>query len=149
MAEFYYAILRSDSSGRADKLFHINNDSPDFTPDPSGISLTAGQYAEWQANFTTRCWDGTGLVACQSDVAHLVSRATIILRLQAVGKLRAAYIALKLDDPVASISDAELVAREQWRSDAPIYSDNVSVRMLLDGLDLASVGSSTDAILAA
>lgn len=72
-----------------------------------------------------------------------VPKLVIIRRLAAVGKLRAAYAALKLEAPIGNLTDAELALRESWNAADVVYSDEAPARALF-----AAIGADPDEILA-
>lgn len=147
-----YVLLRKDNSGRAARLLSFDH-VPEANQLPTAaegvcFQIDEGMYQEWLANMATRAWQGGVLMVVPSDVARLVATATIVQRLAAVGKLRAARVAMKFDVPLIQLSDQELELQELWRANTSLYSTNPGARAMLDSLSLGEVGSSTDAILA-
>lgn len=149
---YYYALLRKDGTGRAARLIRYDH-APDATVLPASadgelVTLSASQYADWVSNMSTRAWVNGVVVTVPTDAVWLVSTATIVQRLAAVGKLRAARLAMKFDAPLDQLSDQELELQELWRANTALYSTNPGARAMLDSLSLSDVGSSTDAIMA-
>jgi hypothetical protein len=66
----------------------------------------------------------------------LVSKLLVVERVGAAGKLRDARAALKIGQPDAELSDAELLLRERWEAAATIAQDDVQVRGFLAALGL-------------
>jgi len=65
-----------------------------------------------------------------------ISKLLLVDRLTVAGKLRAAMAALKIGEPVESLSDAELVLRERWLAAQEIAVTDETVRAFLAGLGL-------------
>lgn len=149
---YRYVLLRQDGSGRAARLLSFDHvPTADQLPSPTDgtcFAISDELYAEWVANMGTRAWAQYGLKIVPSDVVTLIATATIVTRLAAIGKLRAARLAMKFDTPIEKLTDAEIELQELWRANATLYSTNPSARAMLDSLDLHSAGSSTDAIMA-
>lgn len=68
--------------------------------------------------------------APQWEVPQLV----VVRRLTAAGLLRTALAGLKLDEPAADLTDAELTLRESWRAAATFYSDDPDVVAFLTAI---------------
>jgi hypothetical protein len=65
-----------------------------------------------------------------------ISKLLLVDRLAVAGKLRSAMAALKIGEPVDSLSDAELVLRERWLAAQEIAVADEAVRAFLAGLGL-------------
>ena len=63
-----------------------------------------------------------------------VPQLVVVRRLTAAGRLRAALTGLRLDEPAADLTDAELVLRESWRAAATLYSDDADVIAFLSAI---------------
>lgn len=144
MMASYFATLESDGRLRTIIMFDRR---PDQAPD-GAVELSEAQYLDALANQDTRIWQGGALVPCLSNRVYDIPTALIVQRLSAIGKLRAARVAMKFDLPLDQLSDAELELQELWRANASISSDNASARLMLERIGLGDVGSSVDAILA-
>lgn len=74
---------------------------------------------------------------------YAVSKLLVVARLTEVGKLRAAYTALKLEAPMSELSDDELALRETWLAATEVINTDQRARLLLQ-----AIGADVDAILA-
>ena len=72
-----------------------------------------------------------------------IEKLILVERLSAVGLLRDARAALKIGQPDAELSDAELLLRERWDAAQRIAKNDAMVRDFLAGL-----GADPDALLA-
>jgi hypothetical protein len=70
-----------------------------------------------------------------------VPKLVVIDRLRAAGKLRLAYMALRLQAPVEDLSDDELALRERWNAARDLASDDADARAFFTaiGADAAEI----------
>ena len=84
-------------------------------------------------------WAAAEAVPVRWEVPKLV----IIRRLTALGILRDAYTALKLDAPIDALTDDELALRESWAAADVVFNDEAPARALF-----SAIGADPDEILA-
>lgn len=143
MADHYLARLNAD--GTAAGLFRFG-DAPDPRPE-NAVDLTAEQYQDWRNNFTARRWQDGAVVAFVPPPAppqpYAVPKIMVVNRLAEAGLLRTAYVGLKLEAPIAELSDDEFHLRERWNAAAEVMNTDQDVRNFL-----AAIHADVDAILA-
>lgn len=98
------------------------------------LPLTAAEIAERQAEEADAAarpprWD--------------VPKLRVVERLAAAGLLRTANLALRIDAPIADLTDAELALRERWNAAVVLANDDAQVIGFL-----AAIGADPVAILA-
>ena len=67
-----------------------------------------------------------------------ISKIRLVESLAAMGKLRQAYAALKLDAPMDGLTDAELALRERWNAAHTIDLTLPEVLAVLAALDVSA-----------
>lgn len=72
-----------------------------------------------------------------------VPKLVVIERLRAAGLLRVAYLALRLEAPVANLTDDELALRERWNAARDLGSDDADAIAFF-----RAIGADPDVMLA-
>lgn len=143
-----YARYDSAAPAPALVLGWYDTEAADYPVLPASSDLLVLSDEEWTGRLAGQ-WAvaGGSLVAFVPPepvpLPWLVSKVTVVERLDAAGKLRAVRAALKLGLADALLSDAELLTRDRWDGAIHIASNDTDVRALL-----ARVQVDANAILA-
>lgn len=148
MADHYFAQINADGTLFALLVRPEDAGAPPLEAgDPELVTLSQPLFEQWRANRDTRRWQDGELVDYTPPPPparpYVVSKLTVVNRLAAAGKLRIAYGALKLDAPLAEVTDDELHLRERWNAAAELGNTDQTVRLFLQ-----QIGADVDAILA-